>query len=369
MELKIGLLRNIQLKSVKITTLDHYFITASNSDLKKELGSKASLNIKSNHNKVQILFNDQLLGEFDTIYVNKRTKDTCIFTLTGKNPSFRKRSYYGEMEIFSNKGKLTLVNNVDLEKYLVGVLESEVGLHQTKDFYKVHSIISRTYALKNQYKFIHEGFNLTDLVNCQVYKGKMYKSQNIIDAVKETRNLILVDENMDYITAAYFSNSGGQTNNVEDVWLKALPYLRSIHDPYSVHGYNYEWEKTISKKSWLNYLHTKFQFPIDNALAINSACNFKQEIRHKYLIDWMYRIPLTEIRKDWKLKSTYFSIFDNGNGEITLKGKGFGHGVGLSQEGAMKMIDLGYDFLDVLRFYYTDVHLIDRRMRDFYLID
>ena len=369
MELKIGLLRNIQLKSVKITTLDHYFITASNSDLKKELSSKASLNIKSNHNKVQILFNDQLLGEFDTIYVNKRTKDTCIFTLTGKNPSFRKRSYYGEMEIFSNKGKLTLVNNVDLEKYLVGVLESEVGLHQTKDFYKVHSIISRTYALKNQYKFIHEGFNLTDLVNCQVYKGKMYKNQNIIDAVKETRNLILVDENMDYITAAYFSNSGGQTNNVEDVWLKALPYLRSIHDPYSVHGYNYEWEKTISKKSWLNYLHTKFQFPIDNALAINSACNFKQEIRHKYLIDWMYRIPLTEIRKDWKLKSTYFSIFDNGNGELTLKGKGFGHGVGLSQEGAMKMIDLGYDFLDVLRFYYTDVHLIDRRMRDFYLID
>ena len=155
MELKIGLLRNIQLKSVKITTLDHYIITASNSDLKKELGSKASLNIKSNHNKVQILFNDQLFGEFDTIYVNKRTKDTCIFTLTGKNPSFRKRSYYGEMEIFSNKGKLTLVNNVDLEKYLVGVLESEVGLHQTKDFYKVHSIISRTYALKNQYKFIH----------------------------------------------------------------------------------------------------------------------------------------------------------------------------------------------------------------------
>ena len=80
------------------------------------------------------------------------------------------------------------------------VLESEVGiLNQTKDFYKVHSIISRTYALKNQYKFIHEGgFHLTDLVNCQVYKGKMYNHKNIIEAVKETRNLILVDENMDY---------------------------------------------------------------------------------------------------------------------------------------------------------------------------
>ena len=54
---------------------------------------------------------------------------------------------------------------------------------------------------------------------------------------------------------------------------------------------------------------------------------------------------------------------------MVFKGKGFGHGVGLSQEGAMKMIDLGYGFLEVLRFYYTDVHLIDMRMRDFYILD
>ena len=67
-------------------------------------------------------------------------------------------------------------------------------------------------------------------------------------------------------------------------------------------------------------------------------------------------------------KSTYFSIFDNGE-TLTFKGKGFGHGVGLSQEGAMRMIEIGYDFLEVLRFYYTDVHLIDMKMREFYIID
>ena len=111
----------------------------------------------------------------------------------------------------------------------------------------VHSIVCYT-VIKNQYKFIHEGFYLTDLVNCQVYKGNMYNDKNIIEAVRETNNLILVDENMDYITAAYFSNSGGQTNNVEDVWIKALPYLRSIYDPYSLGGTNYEWQKSINKK-------------------------------------------------------------------------------------------------------------------------
>ena len=115
-------------------------------------------------------------------------------------------------------------------------------------------------------------------------------------------------------------------------------------------------------------MKTNYKFPIDNPEAVNAACNFNQEIRHKYLIDWVYQIPLTEIRKDWKLKSTYFSIFDNGE-SLIFKGKGFGHGVGLSQEGAMRMIEIGYDFLEVLRFYYTDVHLIDMKMREFYIID
>ena len=79
-----------------------------------------------------------------------------------------------------------------------------------------------------------------------------------------------------------------------------------------------------------------------------------------------YHILLTDIRKDWKLKSTYFDVKVKG-GEVHLYGKGFGHGVGLSQEGAMNMCDLGYGFLDVLLFYYTQAHLIDLEMMDFYL--
>ena len=367
-DFKIGVLRNVKMKSVLIKATNKPYKILGGIKPLFEIKAKEELKITVINNKVQLKFKDKLIGNYDTLKILKIKDDTAIFSVKGINPVIKQRSYYDELIVFANKNQLTLVNQVDLENYIIGVLESEVGLNRTKDFYKVHAVISRTYALKNQYKFIHEGFQLTDLVNCQVYKGNLYQNKRIIDAVKETKNLILVDENMDSITAAYFSNSGGQTNNVEDVWLKALPYLRSIYDPYSLGGYNYEWEKTIKKKSWLNYLVKNYQFPINDSVALNGACNFKQKIRHKYLIDWVYQIPLTEIRNDWKLKSTYFSIFDKGE-YIVFKGKGFGHGVGLSQEGAMKMIDLGYDFLDVLRFYYTDVHLIDMRMRDFYILD
>ena len=368
-DFKIGILRNVHVKKFTLKVSEStYCLKSSKKTLKNKISSKTDITLQYSSGKLSLTIDGKFIGNFDTLKLSNIESDTGIFSVTSQIPSLKSRSYYDDLLIFPNKKSLTLVNQVDFEKYIVGVLESEVGEGKSKDFYKVHAIISRTYALKNQYKFIHEGFYLTDLVNCQVYKGNMYKDSNIINAVQETENLILVDENMEYIQASYFSNSGGQTNNVEDVWSKALPYLRSIHDPYSMGGTSYDWEKTISKSKWLQYLNKKYQYPISDIEARNAALNFKQKIRHKFLVDWVYQIPLTEIRKDWKLKSTYFSIFDNGD-FLSFKGKGFGHGVGLSQEGAMRMIEIGYDFLEVLRFYYTDIHLIDMKMREFYIID
>jgi len=368
-DFKIGILRNASLKKLSVTVNKaNYSLKSADNSLTEIIGPDNLITVNYSAGKISLSIDSKYIGIFDTLRLVNLEKDTGIFEIKSITPNLKSRYYYDDLIIYPQSNTITIVNKIDFEKYIIGVLESEVGLGKSEDFYKVHAIISRTYALKNQYKFIHEGFYLTDLVNCQVYKGNMYKDLTIIDAVKATESLILVDENMDFITASYFSNSGGQTNNVEDVWTKALPYLRSIHDPYSLGGFNYDWEKKILKSKWLSYLKNKYQYPVNNTESLNAALNFKQDIRHKFLIDWVYQIPLTEVRKDWKLKSTYFSIYDEGE-FLSLKGKGFGHGVGLSQEGAMRMIELGYDFLEVLRFYYTDVHLIDMKRRDFYIID
>ena len=368
-DFKIGILRNASLKKLSVTVNKaNYSLKSADNSLTEIIGPDNLITVNYRSGKISLSIDSKYIGIYDTLKLENLEKDTGIFEIKSISPNLKSRYYYDDLIIYPQSNSITIVNKIDFEKYIIGVLESEVGLGKSEDFYKVHAIISRTYALKNQYKFIHEGFYLTDLVNCQVYKGNMYKDLTIIDAVKATESLILVDENMDFITASYFSNSGGQTNNVEDVWTKALPYLRSIHDPYSLGGINYDWEKKISKSKWLSYLKNKYQYPVNNTESLNAALNFKQDIRHKYLIDWVFQIPLTEVRKDWKLKSTYFSIYDEGE-FLSFKGKGFGHGVGLSQEGAMRMIELGYDFLEVLRFYYTDVHLIDMKRRDFYIID
>ncbi len=365
-QINIGLHRNLKLKHVLFESSTGKHSIVSNTFI-KTLSSGEKVKIQYHNDSVRLKIGETILGHFDTVYFYPKY-DNNIFTITSLAPSRKPRKYYTQLKVFTANNQLTLVNQIDLERYLIGVLESEAGPNESKDFYKVHAVISRTYALKNLYKFNHEGFNLTDQVNCQVYHGKMYKSKSIEEAVFETENLVLVDENMNYITAAYSSNSGGQTVNVEDVWLESLPYLRSVKDPYSVGTHNYSWQKKITKTKWLNYLKSRHHYPINDINAKDAACNFNQNIRRKYFVDWSYHILLTEIRKDWKLKSTFFNVIDNGD-HVILKGKGFGHGVGLSQEGAMQMIDLGYRFLDVLRFYYTDVHLIDLKMRNFYLSD
>ena len=69
-------------------------------------------------------------------------------------------------------------------------------------------------------------------------------------------------------------------------------------------------------------------------------------------------IPLKNIRIDFKLKSTFFSLTCVGD-TVFMKGRGFGHGVGLCQEGAMRMVELGWSYLKIVQYYYRDVKIIN----------
>lgn len=362
--MRIGVFRDYKIRHFLFEYFDGDYSIYGDTDEVLTIKKGGIVRVKNENGKVVLKRGEELIGVYKELRFFA-IQDTSAFTIKSLTPSLSKRTYEGELTVLPEGSGLKLINNVDLDSYLVGVIESESGNLESKEYYKVQAVISRTYALKHQDKFAHEGFMLTDLTNCQVYLGKYFRNPKIIDAVRETHNLVLVDDDMDYITASFFSNSGGQTVNSEDVWNKALPYLRSVKDPFSKGKMNYNWTKTIPKDKWLSYLERK-GYPVDDTSALRKALDFSQEIRHKYFVDWKYHIHLTEIREDWRLKSTYFDVVDKGD-YVILEGKGFGHGVGLSQEGAMNMCDMGYGFEDVLKFYYTQAHLINLEMRSFYL--
>jgi stage II sporulation protein D len=245
------------------------------------------------------------------------------------------------------------------------VTEAEAGSRSTLEFYKVQAILARTFALAHINKHILEGFSLCDQVHCQAYYGKP-KDMSIYTAIEETKGKVVVDENLNLIIAAFHSNSGGQTANSEDVWGSYTNYLRSRVDSFSNKMPNAYWERKMLTDDWLTYLKLKHNYAIDKPNAKEAAVNFRQDYRKVYLECNNSKIPLKNIRTDLQLKSTFFSISEISGDSIVFKGKGYGHGLGMCQEGAMKMCKLGYKYPDILNYYYKSIQIIDMRKLSFF---
>ncbi len=319
------------------------------------------------------LINDSLLLKFPNFekkfysvrFVPKNAESS--FKLKAVQPDYKVRIYDDELTITASANTLKMLCKVNIEKYVAGVVQWEVGIYNSQEFNKVKTIVCRTYALGNWRRHEEEGFQLCDEVHCQVYKGKTF-SQNIRDAAFETAEYILVDDSARIVTSAFHSNCGGQTMNSEDVWSRPVSSLRSIQDTFCLHKTNAIWEKSIPKDLWLDYLQTKFGCPVGDSLLCQKLLNFDQPNRQAYLLNNQYFIPLKNIREDMKLKSTFFTIKQNGD-HVIFSGKGFGHGVGLCQEGAMRMGEMGYSYTKIINHYYTNIHLIRFSQLDFFRIE
>lgn len=274
------------------------------------------------------------------------------------------RHFPGALQVTASGGSLVFTNLVDVEHYIPGVIQGEVGSLNPYEFKKMKAIIIRTYALSNMGKHAEEGFHLCDKVHCQVYNGTSYQKE-ITRAVKETWGQVLVDDSLRLISTLFFSNCGGQTSRAEDVWFKPVPYLCSVNDSFCLQKAGAAWTRKIPRSEWLAYFEKKFNYPVQDTALQYPLLHFEQKSRMKYFLDEGNCIPLRTIREDWKLRSTWFSVSTAGD-QVILKGKGFGHGVGLCQEGAMEMARLGYTVKEIIDHYYKGVLLVNLDRLEFY---
>ncbi len=329
-----------------------YELFNSNNERVTMLYKNSDINLKSSGSEIEVFQNNSLILKSKEITL-KSSGFINTFEIEPTKPSYAKRIYDDDLTVRVSGKNLILINRVELERYVAGVVESEgTGTTTDSDFFVLQAIACRTYALANVRKHIHEGFHLCDDVHCQLYRGRCRNSLILMSASKTTGKVI-IDETGKMITAAFCSNSGGQTMNSEDVWTLPTPYLRSIIDTFSLKGRNYKWEVRMPTSEWLDFLKTKYNYPIEDSLKRQKALNFKQENRLVYFPD---SIHLKDIRLDLGLRSTFFSVIHLGD-EILLDGRGYGHGVGLSQEGAIEMIKQGYSYEDVIYFYYQNVKI------------
>ena len=280
------------------------------------------------------------------------------------SPDRKPRFYEDNLYVTTELGDLKCLNEISLDNYIAGVVQAESGRRSFQEFYKVQAILARTFALSHLQKHAPEGFNLCDHTHCQAYFGKTTEL-DIMKAVTDTKGKVVVDDNLNLIDAAFHSNSGGQTANSEDVWGSKLSYLRSVNDTFSTKMPNAKWERKMPKEDWLSYLKIKHNYPIQDSNARWLALTFKQDSRKPFLEANNVRVPLKNVRTDLQLKSSFFSVVAVGD-TVILKGRGFGHGVGMCQEGAMRMAKLGYKCPEMINFYYQKTQLVDLHKLNFF---
>ncbi|MBO7346067.1 MAG: SpoIID/LytB domain-containing protein [Bacteroidales bacterium] len=307
-------------------------------------------------NRVKVEKGIELLGTFTEVeFIG--TKYNNVFSLkTDKLP--QERVYEENLSVGVLGNSLLLINTISLEKYVAGVVQSEVyGSSQDVEFFKIQAIASRTYCLANLNRHIRQGYNMCDAVHCQSYKGRCTQA-DIFRATYETFNDVIVDSLNRLISPAYHSNSGGMTESAGNIWQKDIPYLQSKIDTFSVGARNYEWEKIIPKRLWVNYFVEKYGEKYrTEELYQEAIVNFEQPIRKALWIIESDTIPTKDIRAYFKLRSAFFNVSLQGD-NVYLKGKGYGHGVGLSQEGAIEMVRRGYSCEEILQFYFNNVRII-----------
>jgi stage II sporulation protein D len=262
------------------------------------------------------------------------------------------RWYRGGISLVRTDGGLTAVNNVNLEHYLYSVIGAEMSPNWPLEALKAQAVAARSYALYQRERGSNPTYDLGDTQGWQVYKGLESEATSTYAAVDATAGQVMV-YNGKIIEAFFHSSSGGHTENVEEVWTEARPYLRGVPD-YDRGAPVYEWSTSVSVSQLSNLISG-----VGNIVSVQPEKTTKtgRVITMKVIGDSGQRaIGGEQIQRLLGLKSTRFSI-QKANGVFQVYGKGFGHGVGMSQWGAHNLARSGANYQQMLYHYYQNASL------------
>lgn len=353
-------------------------------------------------------------------------------------------SYRGGIVPYINSsGQMNIINYVDIEDYLRSVISKEMSPSYQLEALKAQAVTARSFVLQNEKTHASQGFSVCATTHCQVYGGAANEYDRTDQAVEETAGKIMY-YNGAPVAGYYYANSGGHTENSEDVWSAALGYLRGKPDPYSPDN---SWTVRLTKQQIYNALSSRGIGDIqsitidsvnDSGYAASVTVNgsrksytvTKDSIRSMFgsaatlksrniTLDteggtimagsggtsttipesgsWYAQtssgktklgenISIVSASGTSSVKLNGMNVvgaggassvisytpaqtvvtgggsgttitFNSDSDVLIINGKGYGHGVGMSQTGAQEMAKQGFDYIDILKFYYTDIEV------------
>jgi stage II sporulation protein D len=349
-DVAIGLFYNRDVQSVVFSTVEGEYLLTGNGRQVAVIRQGDILHIERTASGMEVHDTLQSYGVFANL-VFTGVSGNNVFQVKPVFPALPAKESDDDLSVSPFNDALLLINRLSLEKYIPGTVETEGGSNAGTEYYKAQAVLTRTFAVKNFHRHAHEGFNLCDGVHCQAFNGKSRMNARIYTAARSTQDEILTDRTGSPIIAAYHACCGGITGTASTEWNRDLPYLRPVRDPFCVKSEHRNWIKSITLADWNAYLQKKGYFGEPESLYGTDEMG-----RQKYLDRENNKLQLTEIRNDLKLKSSFFHV-EPGNGSVALRGHGYGHGLGMCQEGAMEMARVGYTYVDILMFYFSHVKI------------
>ncbi len=261
------------------------------------------------------------------------------------------------------RGKgLLLVNHVDLEEYVKGVVPAEVNSAWHLEMLKVQAVATRTYALYQHMLSSTRDYDVVAGIQDQVYRGRRGIDARVVEAVESTRGLVVTYQSAP-IYAAFSSTTAGITEDAITVWSKDLPYLKGVECPFDIESPYYQWKASVKLETLEKNLRRQ-GFAMGTISDI-APLTYSRAGRVATLRIVHSNGELTLQGEDLRksvgytvVPSTQFVIESVGQ-DVVFSGYGAGHAVGLCQWGAKELAELGYSFSSILGYYYPGTELRD----------
>jgi stage II sporulation protein D len=296
----------------------------------------------------------------ETLYENQRVliEPRQEAMLRINNSHFR-----GDILIINNSGtSLTVVNFVELEQYIRGVLYHEVSDKWPLEAIKAQAVATRTYALYAIAKYVSRDYDVTNDIYSQVYGGKSSERYRTNLAVRRTSGEVLTYQGKIF-PAFFHANSGGMAEDASELWDISLPPLRGgVESPFSVNSPHYRWTKNFQLKDIQDQLNGHgYKIGVIQEILVlerNKSGRVKKLriTSRDGKADIIDGKTFRDILGPNVLKSNLYEVNMKG-WYVDFVGRGWGHGVGMCQWGAYNMARARYSYKQILLYYYPGAEL------------
>jgi stage II sporulation protein D len=294
--------------------------------------------------------------------MNGQRLNTRACRVTSDSPAIELENWKcrGFFAISAQPNGLCVINHIPIEHYLYGVVPKEMPCGWAEEALKAQAIAARTYALYIKSKNSSKEYDLETTATTQAYGGYDAETVKTNKAVDATRDRVMTF-NGRIIIAYFHANSAGHTEDAVNVWGVEIPYLKGVPDSFSANIPEGRWACFVPYETLRSRLNR-------NGCEIGKIRNLKllgkslsgrvlnilvvSDQRTSLLTSNRFRIMIGGT----DLKSTLFQCRPSGRG-IIFEGRGYGHGVGMSQWGANRMAHEGFTCDHILKHYYHDIEI------------